>query len=275
MTPEQRAFLDGLVARIRSLPSVDATGSTAERAYDLDTVRTHLIAPWRSIVDRLTDSVDAQLAALSSDEHARLRVLQESPSLLAPLGLARDEVTHSRLLAWFLAQKDDVGETCRRSWLGLVGLDATLPTDGWRVSRERDLGGHGRLDVHVEIPGAALVYVEVKIDAPERKNQLADYRAHLQAHRGDHPHAKLVFLTPRGHEGTSGVADVRLGFDTVVARWLPHAVGSHPTAVYLRAWLSALARDVLRQTGAPGADWSLNHRNGALRLLRPPGDAHG
>ncbi|MEQ1564042.1 MAG: PD-(D/E)XK nuclease family protein [Myxococcota bacterium] len=233
-----------------------------------------MIGQWGALIQRLRAGVDAEFASLTADERASLRVLELAPSLLTPLGLARDELTHSRLLAWFLSRLDAVGEACRRSFLERVGLAA--PAQGWRVSRERDLGAHGRLDLHIDVPGAALIYVEVKIDAPERENQLRDYRAHLDEVQHGWPSSRLVFLTVDGRRGTGDAEHQHLGFGDLVAAWLPHATGNDPTAVYLAGWLACLARDVLRQAGeGDAAEWSLARRRSGLRLLGPTGRSRG
>ena len=116
--------------------------------------------------------MDREFETLGQDELVRLHVSGSAPSLLGPLGLARDELKHSRLLAWFLSQRDSVGGACRRPFLEYVGLGGTVSMDGWRVSLERNLAEHGRLDVHIEVSREATIYVEVKVDAPERENQL-------------------------------------------------------------------------------------------------------
>lgn len=269
MIPEHRAFLDGLVARVGSL-GVSGTGTGGSPSTDdLDIVREHLMgARWTSLVKRLTDDVDTKLAGLTDDQRTRLWVLEQAPSLLEPLGLARDEVTHSRLLAWFLDQKDNVGTACRQSLLERLKLGSAVRLDRWHVKRERDLGERGRVDVEIDIPGEALIHIEVKIDAEEREKQLADYRAHIDGCHG-YTHRKLVFLTLDGRRGAGGVDHQHLGFATLIADWLPHAVGNDSTAVYLGAWLATLARDVLRAADSgPVEDWNLSRRRSALRFLR-------
>jgi hypothetical protein len=182
------------------------------------------------------DSADAEaLRALSEDP--RLAKLEErlspSLSLFRTLGVDRNEVLHSRLLAALLDPRRHKGaESLLRALIGGVledgRLDRGLEGRLGEVARASWQGVTVRLeqlfiDVVVEISssrGAAVVGIENKIDATEGERQIARYQDAL---RRTYPGwvAVLVFLTPNGREPST--ADPRspvpvdaLGYDMVL-----------------------------------------------------------
>ena len=138
-------------------------------------------------------------------------------SLLRAFGVDRDEVAHSRALAHVLDPalhrnaEAVLGALVRKIYRhpGLGEEAASALRDACRgpwtrvaVHRERM-----RIDVVVEIAmarGAIVVGIENKVDAGERREQLADYQAALaRAYPGGT--AVLAFLIPTGREPTTAL----------------------------------------------------------------------
>jgi hypothetical protein len=284
MTPEQRAFVDGFLALAAEPTEAPAALSPAERAFvdgfvelarealpqdDAATAFERVImAGWEHLVWRLQGALTARLAALSPESHRMLRSLEDTPPLLEPLGCARDEVSHSRLLGWALRRPGPLGDALRAAWLRRFGRE-DLPVHGWAVINETPLGKQGRVDLVIEIPGHWLCYVEVKVDAMERDRQLVDYRRHLDAQCVARDlDGELVFLTVEGYASEEEVEHRPLSFLQVLLMWLPLAQGADHDAQYLRAWLTTIARSFYRVGGrGPLARWSYRQRRAALELF--------
>lgn len=264
MTPDQRAFLDGLRA---FLPDESAEARFRRVVQDR----------WDEIVVRVEGRAAQALAQLPTKAHQVLRMLEDTPSLLGPLSQVRDERSHTRLLAWALSLPGQLGDDLRRTWLKAVG-GPVLDKQRWTVRAERPVA-EGRVDVEILIPGRWRCYVEAKVDAGEGFQQLARYRASLRAassplQDGD----ALVFLTLHAQEWPSDetVQDdhvIPLRWHDLLAAWLPLASGDGPDALYLRCWLMSVADLAdLRATG-PFATWPLSSRLRVLRLLTPTTEA--
>ncbi|MBN9119232.1 MAG: PD-(D/E)XK nuclease family protein [Planctomycetes bacterium] len=128
--------------------------------------------------------------------------------LFGALGVARDEVAHSRLLATLLDPRAHAGaETMLRALLTRVadGADTPdvtaavirrLPAKWDRISVQRELY---RVDVVADIrePNGLVVGIENKIDAGEGSEQLSRYQDFLRD-RFPGRRALMLFLTPSG-----------------------------------------------------------------------------
>jgi hypothetical protein len=308
MMPEQRAFVDGLialapaatllpatvlsreqrafVAELVALAQAPATAggpTKAERAFveqfvvlartvlptgdPADEFNTRVANRWQEITWRVQGAVAARFADLDGNQHRFIRTLEDTPSLLRPLAKERDELTHSRLLAWALSRPGDLGRALRSAFVELIGLER--PLDGWLVRAESVLGPSCRVDVDIVVPGRWRCLVEVKVDADERDGQLDDYRTHLDACCATlNIDGDLVFVTLDGREGSCGAEHHALSFDELLRRWLPIAAGAEPDALFLRLWLASIAQG-LCGIGQPGpvATWSFAHRVAMLRFL--------
>jgi hypothetical protein len=182
------------------------------------------------------DPTDAgALRALSGDP--RLAKLDEqlfsSLSLFRVLGVERNEVLHSRVLAALLDPRRHRGaEAMLRALIGRVldggGLDRVLEGRLGEVARASWQGvivclEQLFIDVVVEIfssRGAAVVGIENKIDATEGERQIARYQDALRRTYTGWV-AVLVFLTPTGREPStadphSPVPAVELGYGAVL-----------------------------------------------------------
>lgn len=118
---------------------------------------------------------------------------------LGVLGRHRDELMHSRMIAWLL-------DPCARHGLGSRVLAELLeevfesPWSGSGLARARTRCEvalvSGRLDIVLEAPGLYLV-IENKVDAEEGEEQCAYYSTHLRAD------ALCILLSPDGRESKS------------------------------------------------------------------------
>lgn len=255
----RRAFIDGFLTLARDALPAEEAPDEFERV---------IIAQWQPLVWRVEGAVAARFAGLSEDEHRLVRAFEDTPSLLAVVARERDEVTHARLLAWALRRPGTLGRSLRQSFLDLLGV--TQSPEGWAVSRESTLGPESRVDVDIRLLGSWRCLVEVKIDAPERYGQLADYRRHLDAAcQALCIDGNLVFLTLDGREGDTEAQHTAASFKDLLKRWLPHALGPGPDALLLRLWLVSIA-DTFYALGQPGpvAAWSFSRRVAMLDLLQ-------
>lgn len=173
------------------------------------------------------DATD-QLASLQAlvDDQGFLDLEEYVPplSLLGAVGLGRDELTHSRLLAaLFDPHRHHTADLALRSLLEEIterlearhGEDqarrwrdciADIDFDDVATIRERD-----RIDVVIEIGGQSgvVVGIENKIDAWESTHQVGTYqRALAKRYAGMPPAARvMVFLTPDGRPSTTKEAE--------------------------------------------------------------------
>jgi len=183
-----------------------------------------------------TNPTDAEaLRSLRSDQ--RLEKLNRhipSLALIRTLGVARDEVAHSRLLAMLLdPQRHRGAEIMLRVLLrGILSRNQFTNSIGERIriileDSWTEVTVHREflhIDVVVYIScerGAAVIGIENKIDAGERPQQLRRYQEKLQRAYPDVA-AVMVFLTPTGREPTTALSDsqvptVSVGYDSVLA----------------------------------------------------------
>ena len=153
--------------------------------------------------------------------------------VVGTLGVGRDEVAHSRLLAALLDPRRHRGaETMLRSLLrgvlrrrdlsGKTGERVrAIVEDAWtRIEVARELR---RIDIVVLISssrGAVAIGIENKIDAGEGEEQLGRYQEALK-HAFPGRDVLLVFLTPTGRDSKTAISrhpvpTVPVGYDLVV-----------------------------------------------------------
>ena len=264
LPPQQRQFFDRLFELERSLapPATESDG--------LDDFRALIMARWETLHWRLLGTTTDGLRNLSTTQHALLQALVDSPDLLAPLERGRDEPTHTRLIAWFLRRDGAVGDACRRALANQLNLDPnTVLLD---VHTELNVAAGCRVDIVLETR-RHLIYVEAKVDADERPNQLADYHSALVANAGKRKPV-LVFLTVDPPDQAS--ADhIPLSFQQLLAAWLPAVLLPGADARYLASYLVSVASS-LCSAAEPGpfAGWSLGAQHRMLDLLQTIEEAH-
>lgn len=259
MTPEKRAFLDGLTVRFAA---ADVSTLAAEA------FRTTIMPDWTALITRVRGAVSAELSALSDVQRDWLAVFEHEPALLGPLGKGRNENLHSRAIAWLLSRSDTTGDTLRAAWLRVV--DAEAPVSGWRVTAELTAGNGCRVDLCVEVPGAWTCFVEAKVDSGERERQLPDY-ADALARRcdGKQLETTLVFLTLDKRPPTDDVECRRVSYEDLAVAFLPATSQSTPTARYLRLWLASVARDLYKYAHeGPVTAWPSIRQQRTLAWLR-------
>ena len=146
----------------------------------------------RDIMWRVAGATLERRRQLGPEARDALRVLEVSPDLLGPLGYSRTEVAHSRALSFFLdpSRSGEVGRECLAAFVDVVmqagdnDADEEPPdVSGAAVEAERDVAPWGRVDISIASPNS-LVFVEVKVDADERPNQLARHGHRDHSFRG-------------------------------------------------------------------------------------------
>jgi len=307
MTPEARGFVDSLLKLaaaqpvrepkplegeamqfVRELLALHRDHPKPEAATRSREAEAFVMEHWSGIVQRVESAVAAEYERLNEQQRELLAVLEGPKSLLVPLGKARDEVSHSKLMSWALGLESALGQALRKSFLTLVNADAGVPLPGWRVRNEVEIAPKcrmlernkvgtptkGRIDVHITVPQIWRCYVEMKVDAPERRNQLYDYSKALMAATTDEQFGStLVFLTIEGRRSNDDVPHQTLSFSDLLAAWLPLSVGTSEEHAYLRLWLGVVAHELCGASGdGPMSTWSLSQRTRALRLLSGLGD---
>ncbi len=255
LSTRQRTFLDQLL-RLEAVMAAPAPDTEAP----LEDFRRVIMKRWDNIRWRLLGTTADKLRRLSDAQRALLQLLQESPDLLAPLERQRDEVSHTRLIAWFLEQDDRVGQACRCALAEELGIAADLT-----VQAEVEVASGCRVDLVLETP-QELVYIEAKIEAAERSGQLRDYLQALVANAGKR-RPLLVFLT-MNEVSEASAEHVRLSFEQLLILWLPAALLRGPTASYLASYLVTVAHDLCGVI-EPGhfPTWSLVRQHRTLDLL--------
>jgi hypothetical protein len=257
MNPTHRAFLDGLLARAAPPPT------DPHRLF-----RERIIDRWDDIVVRVEGRLAMELRTLPDDVHRCLRALEDTRSLLGPLGIADHEPTHTRILAHALRLDTPLGATLKRCFARLVG--ANPPEKRWHVRAESTVGPRCRVDVDVHVPGAWRCFIEAKVRADERASQLDDYAKCLAASARPDEAATLVFLTVDRQLPRPALRLVRLTWGELAAAWLPLVLGTEPDAGWIRAWLTGIVTDVYEAADdGPFATWDTATRVRALDLFRP------
>lgn len=282
LSPEARAFVDGLLRLQQADPPVPAALAPEQRAFVDRLLRMAPVrAPegepgevfdrvirqgWEQLTQRVQGAVTAALAELDENQHDTLHVLEDSPSLLGPLGLADDERTHCKLLERALSLRGPLGDRLRQAFLLRIG-GGPRPAD-WKVSAERVVAQGCRVDLELRIPGRWCCWIEAKVFAPEREDQLADYRHHLDAvGEAEQIAVTLVFLTIEGRPGQAEGRAVPLRYWDLVQAWAPLVCGPEPEALYLRLWLRSLAEFYGLSATGPAARWPVAQRAKAVKLL--------
>ncbi len=181
------------------------------------------------------DRTDEQnLRSLERDERlSRLDRFVPPLQVIGSLGVGRDEVAHSRLLAALLDPRRHRGaETMLHSLLrGILRLQNPVGSTGERIRTIVD-ETWTRVDVRREFKfidivlqiassrHTVVVGIENKIDSGEEEEQLGRYQKALQRAYPGHA-ALMVFLTPTGREPTTAiphhsVPTVSVGYDLFV-----------------------------------------------------------
>jgi len=261
MKAEQRQFVEGLMELLAKRTPAISDGR-AEVAF-----REHVMSKWDQLVWRLAGVAAWEARQMDAGQLAQLRVLEDHPSLLHPLGKTHDELAHTTILAWLLADSSPLGVAAREALVRLIGVD--VPLDDWRVTPERVLSNGRRVDLEIDVPGKWLCYIEAKVDAEEGTNQLPDYAASLSVTGAgrDHP-PTLVYLTVEGRKGRSGAQPIT--FRDLLIAWLPIAASfTGDRATYLSCWLVTLAED-LYEVSMPGPfhTWPFATQRRSLDLMR-------
>jgi hypothetical protein len=221
----------------------------------MDARRAALAQEWSSLASRGAVDIgrwEAAVERLRAEEHglrAEGHWTRGRDDLLGVLGLHRDEVRHSRAIAWLLDPSAHHGLGTRV----LAGLLATLfpddasPPAALALARPRCEVPllDGRLDIVVDAPGLHLV-IENKVDAPEGPGQCEYYERHIQR-----PDARFVLLSPDGREARTAEPGVRSGFRPLryatLARLLDDALRSGPANARGRAAAEEYLRTLKRE----------------------------
>ncbi|MBP6831252.1 MAG: PD-(D/E)XK nuclease family protein [Deltaproteobacteria bacterium] len=179
-----------------------------------------LLSEWRVITDRA--SVDLSEWALCFD-----RIAAEEDALrsrghwfhgpddtFGVLGIQRDELPHSAMIAWLLdpCGRHGLGPTMLREFLAEAypeGLPAALllalPKARTRCEEQR---GECRVDIVIRAGSELTLVIENKVEATECLGQCDAY---FKAYRSE-PGARFVFLTPDGRTPISATGSAAGAF---------------------------------------------------------------
>jgi hypothetical protein len=154
-----------------------------------------MVSRWNDILIGFKEAREQSLESLRKNvPHA---------NILKVLNLAKDEIRHSRMIAWLLDKEGShmQGALFFEYFLNTLGLfEANYFYKEYQVERERP----DRIDISVYSPGKFVIYIENKIDHPERDDQLDDEYLSLNKNSDDWsvPYDKrhLVFLTREGRD---------------------------------------------------------------------------
>lgn len=126
-------------------------------------------------------------------------------------GLGHDELRNSEVLAWFLSKFGEHGQGSKilEIFLGAISAQGSPETrirpedvckgPYWTNTESLPLGEAGsRIDIEIESPHF-LLFIEVKIRAPETGDQLERY-VDLVKRKAANRRWQVVFLTPEGRE---------------------------------------------------------------------------
>jgi PD-(D/E)XK nuclease superfamily len=271
--PERAAYVARLVALAAKLQE------SSEQQLDdgSDAFRRILRPNVRDIMWRVAGATLERRRRLAPEARDSLRVLETSPDLLGPLAYSRTEVAHSRALCFLLdpSRSGELGHECLRAFVELV-MDARNDNDaedqdadvsGSTVEAERAIHPWGRVDISIESP-SSLIFVEVKVDAEERPNQLLDYSRAL-AHCAGTRQAILVFLTANEQQAGVGTKHRHVTFRDLLRAWLPIAARTRrPEGTYLAMYLKTIARHLERLADEGEFDhWRLRTQRAALAFI--------
>lgn len=170
---------------------------------------------------------EAQLADLVAEE-SRLRDagkwMHGRADYLGVIDRHRDELVHSKMLAWFLdpCARHGLGTRVLAGVLRLTHPDAPVPSRLERANVFTEVVlGERRLDIVVDAPGLYLV-IENKVDADESDGQCAYYYKHVR--RAD---ARFILLSSDGRTSRDTPEFQPLRFSQV-ARVLEEALRDAP-----------------------------------------------
>jgi PD-(D/E)XK nuclease superfamily len=159
------------------------------------------------------------------------------------VAIGRDEVRNSRVLHWMLnpsgshGQQGDLLQSLLARIAIRAGNDSVLAPghllDAYVAYLESDFDNDGKSRVDIVIDGTdALLFIEVKIDASEGKDQLARYVRIAESRARGRPWA-VVYLTVSGHQLNAEVSlaqisqELREHVIEITWRDVGRAIGSH------------------------------------------------
>lgn len=272
------ASLNDLVPQMRdALQRDEATAGEEERIAS----RVAQLIP--SLQDRFKRDHAAARTRIERDQPWGLVPLDVTLDLLSPLGKARNEVVHTRCLAYLLDHRNPhgLGIRCLRELLALLGrripgedifeqLGRETEENNKRLRRikvyaERcveslpDRGNAAeerRCDMWLELieeRRSLIVIIENKVDAGEHGSQLSAYEQAVyrwqRQNRCPSNEAKFVFLTPNGRQPDSR-EDQKL-WDAIGYRELAAALAQagrdapEPGRTFLMLYVSTILKHVL------------------------------
>jgi hypothetical protein len=278
MTAEKkRALVDHFLAVGARLDRAAHAGLAPSRLADLDHFRDTVQADLGAFLLGLVAPFEARRVALAPRALAELAVLETTPDLFGPLDHIREEVLHTRVLAWALSPArvgalgveplraflkvlaDQPDNDVRPEWADAAAMVKARPE--WNVP------GCGRIDVWLELSEARFA-IEAKVDAPEGDGQLERYRRAVDHHLGKRK-GYTVFLALERDIAVSDPHAIRVTYVDLLRAWLPvAAAGRSGEHLYLGAWLRTLALHLVEVSGTgPFNTWPRARRGKTLSLL--------
>ena len=168
-----------------------------------------------NLLEKRRVGLRASTERLLVESKPHLERIKRNEELTAPrfnvfdaLGVVRKEVIQSRFLAYLLSPSEQhkQGAKLLNAFLERIGAESIIESD-WalvKVRREGPADEYGRIDIVITAP-KLLVAIEIKIDADERFDQIADYQKWMKDKK--YANKNLIFITPSGrHPNTNDAA---------------------------------------------------------------------
>ncbi|HWZ89179.1 MAG TPA: PD-(D/E)XK nuclease family protein [Polyangiaceae bacterium] len=271
----RRQFVERLLALSKPPPTVER-----EKEDDLELFRDRVMPHVESIMRVVVGAQALRRRELDWRTRAAIDALGATSDLFELLGLERDEVTYTRAIAAFLNAREPcrypgLSSDCGGRFESLLRRKnpnlGDLALNRAYSEAERTLGREGRVDIALE-SDAAVVFIEAKIGAEERANQLDDYSRELTPSRLGGRQGVLVFLTARKDQvSQSAVPHIHICFEELLLAWLPLVLGEQRHGD-LRHYLKAIAVHLAGVAArGPFELWPISTQRACLELLEKEG----
>jgi hypothetical protein len=158
-----------------------------------------------------------------------------------------------------------LGNEALNSFLRLAGCGATSVGPVERRVRAEAVLPNGRLDLRIETP-ELLLFVEVKVDAEQGRDQLPRYRVELDKEKV-RMRALVLLTLPHAEGPPPNIECVHLSFEDLLLEWLPLADRDGGERGFLARYLKAVAM-ILGYVGrGPFERWTFAEQRRALQLV--------
>ena len=212
---------------------------------------------------------------LPPQRRRQLHVLGSELDIMGPLGRLRRETLHTQALAWVLTPKrrffDQLPANALRQRLsGLLEARGELPLDltAELVTVDSEVSiPSGRVDLVLRTT-VEEIFIELKVDAPEGKDQLGRYQNDLDARCQSSGLRGVLVFVPVDADSEPSIDVPICSLRGVLRDLLDISVRSDsPEHLYLRAYVKSLGMVCGVATAGDFDSWSFSARAAALDFL--------